>query len=167
MRVRLRLLVAACAVGSVVAQPGLARADFAGHSGRIAFESGRTDELDIYSARPDGSDLRQLTSGIAEDHRPRWSADASRIVFFRTRGEGSGGNIFVMDADGSNLHRLTSGPADDEDPAWSPNGKRIALTAGPEGNADIFVMNADGSNAHRLAGGTSPGSDGSPSWQSL
>src|SRR6266508_5252056 len=93
---------------------GPAHAAFPGSNGRIAFESGRTDELDIYTAKPDGSDLKRMTSGLAEDHRPRWAPDGSQIVFWRGIGDGPG-DIWIMDADGSNKQQLTSGPANDED----------------------------------------------------
>ena len=156
--------VAAAVALSVLVAPTAARAAFPGANGRIAFESGRTDEFDIYSAKPDGSDLRKLTGGILEDHRPRWSADGSRIVFFRKNFDGPG-NVWAMDADGSNLTRLTTGPASEEDPAWSPDGSRIVFwRSSPSHAADLWIMDADGSHQHRLT--FSPSADIAPSWSS-
>ena len=156
--------VAAAAALSLTMLPGTASAAFPGQNGRIAFESGRTDEFDIYTAKPDGSDVQQLTGSIMEDHRPRWSPDGTRIVFFRKFGDGPA-NIWVMNADGSDLTRLTATKASEEDPAWSPDGERIVFWRASQSHAaDLWIMDADGSNQHRLT--SSPASDYAPSWSS-
>jgi len=158
--------VAAAAAISVTLLPGAANAAFPGQNGRIAFESGRTDESDIYSAKPDGSDLRRLTAGAtAVDMHPRWSADGSRIVWTRAASFDSPGNIWVMDADGSNKAQLTSGPGNEADAAWSPNGEQIVYWRSTQSKAaDLWIMDADGSNKHQLT--FSPAADLAPSWSS-
>ena len=40
---------------------------------RIAFESNRDGDWDIYTMRPDGTDVRQLTLNDAGDAAPAWS----------------------------------------------------------------------------------------------
>jgi Tol biopolymer transport system component len=161
------LSVAAAAAMSFALLPGpAAHAAFPGANGRIAFESGRTDELDIYSAKPDGSDLRRLTGGgTAVDQHPRWSPDGSRILWTRAASFDSAGNVWVMDADGSNKTRLTSSPANEADAAWSPDGERIVFWRSSQSHAaDLWIMDADGTNQHRLT--FSPAADIAPSWSS-
>ena len=85
---------------------------------RIAFESFREGNGDIYVMNADGSGLTRLTSDPALDSSPSWSPDGTRIAFESSR-EGNI-NIYVIDADGSNLARLTDDPAVDKDPVWSP-----------------------------------------------
>ena len=109
--------------------------------------------------------LKRVTSSPKDDLFPSWAPSGRKIAYIRVNGAST--QVYTVRRDGTGVRQLTHSSSLKGNLAWSPNGKRIALTAGPEGNADIFVMNADGSNAHRLAGGTSPGSDGSPSWQSL
>src|ERR1700738_488361 len=46
-----------------------------------------------------GSDMRQLTTGEAEDDAPAWSPDGKKITFVSIRGGVS--QIFVMNADGT------------------------------------------------------------------
>ena len=145
-RSRFSPVLAATAVALALVPPGAARAAFPGQNGRIAFESGRTDELDIYTAKPDGTDLRRLTGGIKWDRRPRFSPNGKRIVYFRTSFEEGHGDIWVMDADGSHKVNLTPGAGDDREPVWSPGGARIAFVHA----GDIWIMDADGSHRQRI-----------------
>ena len=77
---------------------------------------------DIYTVRPDGTDLRQLTTdGIS--NRATWTPDG-RILFTRGFGfvpDGDAPGVWTMDADGSNAARLIQGVlAGDEWPGWMP-----------------------------------------------
>jgi Tol biopolymer transport system component len=54
---------------------------------RIAF-FGRADyAVAIFTVRPDGSDLRQLTAGRELNHQPRWGPDGQDVYFFQVRPE--------------------------------------------------------------------------------
>ena len=116
--------------------------------GRIAFESIRDGNLEIYVMNADGSNQTRLTDNPASDSDPTWSADGQKIAFASNRD----GNwqIYIMNADGSNQTRLTNNQADDAYPAWSPDGQRIAFTSNRDGNLEIYVMNPDGSQQSRL-----------------
>ena len=82
-----------------LAAVGPAQGAYPGANGRIAFESNRDGNLEIYSMNPDGSDQVNLTNDPAEDPDPVWSPDGTRIAFV-TASEGHR-NIYVMNADGS------------------------------------------------------------------
>jgi len=88
-----------------------------------------------------GGDMRQLTTGDAEDDTPAWSPDGKLIVFVSIR-EGVS-QIFVMNADGRNIRQLTKGKAENIHPTWSPDSERILF------NTTYFVgaTAADGTNA--------------------
>jgi len=111
--------------------------------GRIAFESKRDGNYEIYVMNADGTDQRRLTRDPHEDEHPAWSPDGIQIAFASSRHGHF--DIYVMNADGSNLRRLTT-KGDAYYPAWSPDGTRIAFSD----DGDIYVMNADGSNRQRL-----------------
>lgn len=70
------------------------------------------ESLDVYRARPDGTDIQRLTSDGLSGH-PTWTRDG-RIIFVRFLGVDSGAQtgfeLWVMDADGANPTQL---PADD------------------------------------------------------
>jgi hypothetical protein len=106
--------------------------DWSPDGGRILFESGPITGLgqDIYTIRPDGTDVRQLTSdGSAIS--AGWTPDG-RILFVRNAGgaQGEAPGWWTMDADGTHAALLVAGKtvsADvanigTTDPVWQPVG---------------------------------------------
>jgi Tol biopolymer transport system component len=70
-----------------------------------------------------GSDMRQVTTGEAEDDSPAWSPDGKKIAFVSIRANVS--QIFVVNTDGTEVRQLTSGTAENIHPMWSPDSGRI------------------------------------------
>ena len=131
-----------------------------GAKGRIAIESNRDGDFEIFTMNADGSGVANLTDNPAIDVEPAWSPDGTRIAF-RSDRDGDD-EIFVMNADGSNLMQLTNNDAYDGDPDWSPDGERLVFDTGRDGNDEIYVMDADGTNSARVT--DDPGIDYAPSW---
>jgi TolB protein len=112
---------------------------------RIAFTSTREDNQEIHVCRPDGKDLKRLTSDPGIDAHPCWSPDSKRIVFATSRWGGL--ELAIMNADdGSGLARLTESRGLDDYPAWSPDGQRLAFTTNRDGNLEIYTVDAEGKN---------------------
>ena len=81
-------------------------------------------KVHVMDATPgDGSGMRQLTTGDAEDDSPAWSPDGRKIAFVSIRGGAS--KIFVMNADGTGVRQVTAGSGQDIHPMWSPDSTRI------------------------------------------
>ena len=87
-------------------------------AGRIAFDSDRDGDSEIFVMDSDGRNQTQLTYNSSYDWYPAWSPDGSRIAFHSDR-DGDW-EIFVMDADGRNQTQLTNNTSDDYAPAWCP-----------------------------------------------
>jgi Tol biopolymer transport system component len=82
---------------------------------------------DIYTANPDGSDLKQLTDVDGYDAEATISTNGKKIVFTSMR---SGDlDIYTMDADGRNVKRLTTELGYDGGPFFSRDGRRIIYRA--------------------------------------
>jgi Tol biopolymer transport system component len=124
---------------------------FSAKAGPGPAEDGRT--LEIYSARLDGGDLRQLTHNAVFDNDPVVSPDGRRIAFSRkVKGRGQ---IFTMSIDGGHLKRTTRDSARNRQPTWSPDGRRIVYLSQPPGHAafeerEIYSAGADGGRKRRL-----------------
>ena len=95
----------------------------AADEGRIVFSSDRSGPWRIWVVNADGSGMKRLTQGSAQEHdvAPAFSPDGTSILFTSTRGGKTG--VWRMAADGSNLARICDGDQAD----WSPDGSKIVL----------------------------------------
>ena len=88
---------------------------------KIAFESNREGNVEIYVIDSNGSGIPQNITNLsfADDHGPTWSPDGQTIVFYSNR-EGNW-DIFSTVVGGQNTFNLTNTPSRDEQtPAWRP-----------------------------------------------
>ncbi len=93
---------------------------------RIAFESLRDGNGEIYVMNADGSEQVNLTQNPAPDHAPAWSPDGAWIAFESLR-DGSK-DIYIMKADGAEQIRLTSGFGLNLAPHWAADNQGIVFT---------------------------------------
>ena len=125
------------------------------------------DTFDIFTARPDGSDLQQLTKTPGYDAETTISRDGKLVFTSKRDGDL---DIYTMDAKGRNVKRLTNELGYDGGPFWSYDGKQIVYRAyHPQTEKeksdyvtllkqnlirptvlDIWVMDADGSNKRQV-----------------
>jgi Tol biopolymer transport system component len=118
-------------------------------NGRIAFTSEDGPDTDIFTIKPDGTGLLNVTPDDSSyDNYPSWSPDGSKIAF----GSGRDGDpeIYVMNADGTGMQRLTTSPGRDIHPSWSPDGTKIVFASDRTGDLELFTMNADGTDEQQL-----------------
>ena len=116
---------------------------------RLAFQSGRDGNTEIYVMNADGTGYQtRLTYSESDDADPAFSPDGTKIAYL----SGRDGNfeIYVMNADGTNQTRLTINDSVDNDPSFSPDGTKIVFTSYRDGNGEIYSMNVDGTNQTRL-----------------
>ncbi len=122
-----------------------------GRNGRILFASaGR-----VYSVRPSGNGLRQLTH-VSSGHyawRPRASSDGRRIVYMSDQ-TGSP-EIWVMQMNGTNHHQVSHDPGFGfASPTWSPKGAIVfSRCSNLLGTCHIATMHADGTHIREITHG--------------
>lgn len=193
---RVRKLTNFAPIEDPVINPGVYSPEWVPGGRRIAFVRFKgTVGSDIYTIRPDGTDLRQLTRG-SKAYTLSYSPDGKRIAFGSWRAMDSlfdGGepacylpvdagpartavvgecnfDIYVARSDGSDEKQLTDFPGLDFFPDWSPDGKQIAFlsdrpTPTAANNDDVFVMNADGTDQRNVV--VTPVYEWGLSWQGL
>ncbi|HEY0385741.1 MAG TPA: hypothetical protein VGC64_06995 [Pyrinomonadaceae bacterium] len=123
---------------------------------------------DIFTARPDGSDVKQLTTAPGYDAEATVSKDGRKIVFTSMRDGDL--DVYTMDTNGKNVRRLTTEMGYDGGPFFSDDGRQIVYRAyHPQTPAqverykqklaegviepttfELWVMNADGSNKRQV-----------------
>ncbi len=126
-------------------------------TGRIYFVSWRDASeneararraLEIYSMRPDGSDVRRLTRNRVDDLSPAVSRNGRRIAFIRQR-PGGRPELWTMSSNGSGARRVP-GVRSAESPTWSPDGRRIAFVAQTPNGSSLWMVNANGGSRERI-----------------
>ncbi len=143
-------------------QPG----EVASPAGRIAFDTIRDGNWEIYVMDADGSHQTNLTNHPGYDREPTWSPDGDRIAFVSNRQAGlATRQIFVMNADGSGQTGLTDNLLAVWNflyPAWSPDGAHIAFSSNHIDNLEIYLMALDGADQTHLTEDDAPDFD--PAW---
>lgn len=97
----------------------------------IMFSRQDDGAYEIFSIRPDGTGLKQLTFTHGNDAHEGWSPDGERIVFASSRmgfkdevvytdAPQPYGDIFVMRFDGTDVQQLTDNQWEEGTPAWQP-----------------------------------------------
>jgi len=128
-------------------------------------------DYDIYTAKPDGSDLKQLTTTPRYDAESVVSPDGKRIVFTSLRDGDL--ELYTMNIDGTDVRRVTHQLGYDGGAVWSPDGKQLAWRAfHPETDKEksdyleLIKQNWCGRPAWSCGWGTwtAPGLTRSPSW---
>jgi TolB protein len=125
-------------------------------------------DYDLYTSKPDGTDIKKLTDTKGYDAEATISPDGKKIIFTSER---SGDlELYSMDIDGKNIKQLTDAVGYDGGAFYSPDSKMIVYRRStPKTEAEvarykgllarhlivpttfeIWVMNADGSNKRQI-----------------
>jgi eukaryotic-like serine/threonine-protein kinase len=106
---------------------------------RIAFESHRSGNLEIWICDSDGANCGQLTwIGSRYTGVPAWSPDGRQIAFY-SRVDGHS-QILTIGVDGGAPTRLTSDKSDNFFPRWSRDGQWIYFASNRTGTNQVWKI---------------------------
>lgn len=144
-----------CVLVALSALTGSARATYPGATnGRLAFGMNVNGNTDVYTALPNGRDLRRLTTDPGFDACAAYSADGNRIAYCSGQAGGPV-QIWTMKTNGTDKQQVTHMSGAAIFPDYSPDGSKLVFTAKPAGSPtrDIYVVGSDGSDLTQLTGG--------------
>lgn len=125
--------------------------------GRIVFTAiDATNGLDLFTARPDGTILANITNTrAASEWWPQFSPDGTKVAFRAgSAGAPQAWELVVMDASGANRRQVTFDDAADEFPHWSPDSSKLVFSSNRDDadrgcnldacNWEIYTVAVDG-----------------------
>jgi Tol biopolymer transport system component len=142
---------------------------------RIVFTSDREGDLELYTMKTDGTDVKRITQRIGYDGGAFFSPDSKRIVwrayqpkndaekeeYLSLLKEGlvrpSKMEIWVANADGSDARQVTANGAANFAPFFTPDGKRIIFCSNfedPRGRKfELYLIGIEGKETERVTYG--------------
>ena len=120
-------------------------ADSADYERLLAQRLVRPSRLELWVARADGSDARQVTRLGAASFAPFFHPDGRRIIFASNQPDPRSRNfdLYLVNLDGSGLERITTSPEFDAFPMFSRDGKRLVFAsnrnAAQPGETNLFI----------------------------
>ena len=102
---------------------------------RILFTRQKSNDkdFDVFTMKPDGTDVKQLTNTPGTDGHANWTPDGRRIFFMSTRtgfkderemydnSPQPYAQVFIMDVDGTHVRQLTESRWEDSMPVYVPS----------------------------------------------
>ena len=130
---------------------------------RIAFESDRDGDVDVYLTATDGSALAPVAPSPATERLGDWSPDSSRLVLSSDRAGRF--DLYVVAGSAGSPVRITNAPGNETHASWAPDGGWIAFSSDGDGDTDAFAVRPDGGEERRLTNNASE--DLVQDWQPL
>jgi Tol biopolymer transport system component/DNA-binding winged helix-turn-helix (wHTH) protein len=109
---------------------------------RIAFQSTRSGQYELWVADRNGGGARQLTGSGAYKSLPRWSPDGRRLAYASRSREGA--ELIVIDADSRAARTIASDPMSIVAPAWAHDGRRVYFGSRRGGVWQVWSAATDG-----------------------
>jgi len=120
----------------------------------------KSDVIEIFLIKLDGSRLHRLTYNDAGDWLPRWDSSGEWLLVESNRNAQS--DIFLHLTNALSFTRLTSKEFQDKSPAWSIEKNFIAYQSDESGYPEIVFRNLDVENIEKFSEKFSTGQKGIP-----
>ncbi len=112
---------------------------------RVAFESTRSGQYELWVADREGGSARQLTHSDTFKSLPRWSPDGRHVAYASRSPEGA--ELSVIDVETGALRPIATDPTSIVAPAWSHDGQRIYYGSRRSGEWHTWSARVDGHGA--------------------
>lgn len=121
---------------------------------RIAFDSDRSGQREIWIVNSDGTEPAQVTRDVRKDWLPAWSPDGQLLVFNRQIDESPNNALYTIRVDGSDETKVFEVHEKNAMfPSFSPDGKKIIFCLSsktPKSFCQLYSIDLNGDNLTRI-----------------
>jgi Tol biopolymer transport system component len=131
---------------------------------RLVFEKHEKLNQQIWTARADGSDQREVsglpTAGLVLcDRMPSFSPDGSLIAFFHCQEDSPLGNIWIIPSTGAQARQLTFDDYFGGTPVWTPDGRYLIFSSRRRGSMTLWRVAVSGGEPEPVTQGAGEDTD--------
>jgi Tol biopolymer transport system component len=127
-------------------------ADYSAINDLIVFSSNESGFDELWSAKPDGSERKQLTNLRQTMRYPKWSHDGQNVAFLAplTEGSGDGNGIYIYSVKNERVTLLKSPFIRHRRPNWSFDDNAIISAIYGDKHTDLYSINIFDASTKRL-----------------
>ena len=137
----------------------------------VVFTSTRDGDLDLYTMRPDGSEVTRVTDGLGYDGGAFFSPDGSKLIFRASRPQTDEAKaeyrellaqglvaptnmeLYICNVDGSELQQITKLGKANWAPFFHPSGEKVIFSSNHASGGrtfNLFMVNLDGTGLEQI-----------------
>jgi len=124
--------------------------DYHEESDLITYGSNESGFFELWSAKTDGSQRKQLTNLKQNIRYPRWSHDGKKIAFLAPLPTGKGDRIYIYSLIDEKVSLLKSPFIEHNRPSWSFDDSKIISAIYGENHSDIYSIDIKSAETKRL-----------------
>jgi len=124
--------------------------DYSPINGLLVFSSNESGFDELWSAKVDGSDRKQLTNLKQNIRYPKWSHDGEKVAFLSPLSEGEGVGIYIYSLKDNRVSLLKSPFVQHHRPNWSFDDSAIISAIYGESHTDIYSIKIIDASTKRL-----------------
>ncbi len=117
---------------------------------RFVYISNESGFNELWSAKPDGSERKQLTQLKQDIRFPKWSRDGTQIAFLSSFGDSKSDSIYIYSINNQKLTLLNSPFSKHNRPSWSWDGSMVISAIYGKEFTDIFSIDIESGKTKRL-----------------
>ena len=116
----------------------------------VVFSSNESGFDELWSAKPDGSERKQLTTLQLNIRYPKWSHDGKKVAFLAPLPSRKGDAIYIYSLEDDRISLLKSPFRQHHRPTWSFDDSAIISAIYGEQHTDIYSINITDASTKRL-----------------
>jgi Tol biopolymer transport system component len=124
--------------------------DYSAVNDLIVFSSNESGFDELWSAKPDGYNRKQLTNLKLTIRYPKWSHDGKKIAFLAPSAENKGDGIYIYSLEDERITLLKSPFSQHHRPSWSFDDSAIISTIYGQEHTDIYSINISDAKTRRI-----------------